>query len=203
MKDGIHFTQRWLKGLAIALLLGAPLASADLITFDDLDPSEGSVSEQSYAGFNWDSRWGLGDSGMSGFGDAAHSGSQFLFNQGFESNLEITRDNPFDFMGAYFASTSNYNNMSFWITLVAYDGQGNKVGELVDAQINPDFENQPLWIAADFTNVSRLVVDAAGGIFAMDSLQFQDTAVSVNEAGGFVLLLIGLGGLWAARRRVH
>lgn len=203
MKDGIQRTQRWLKGLTLAFLLGAPLASADLITFDDLDPSEGSVSEQGYAGFNWDSRWSLGNSDMSGFGDAAHSGSQFLYNQGFESHLEIARDNPFDFMGAYFASTSIYNNMSFWITLVAYDGQGNKVGELIDAQINPDFENRPLWIAADFTNVSRLVVDAAGGIFAMDSLQFRDSVVSVNEAGGFVLLLIGLGGLWAARRRVH
>lgn len=209
MKDGIDFTQRWLKGLAITLLLGAPLASADLITFDDLDPSEGCVSEQGYGGFNWDSRWALGDS-TSGFNDDAYSGTQFLFNQGYERNLEITRDDPFDFLGAHFASTSVRNDRSFWISLVAYDTLGTEVGKLIYEPINSDYKNQRTWIEPRFTNVSRLVINAdygqygaMGGIFAMDDFTFQDTAVTVNEAGGFVLLLIGLGGLWAARRRVH
>lgn len=201
--DGIHMMKRLTGGLVLAFCFGVQLAQADLISFDDVALSDEGIIDKEYPDFSWDSRWALGNTDMRGFSGAASTGSQFLFNNGFANNLEIVRTNPFDFLGAHFTSNGLRDSRTFWISLFAFDGIGNEIGELVDVEINADYKSQRTWIGTDFTNVSRLVVVTGGGLFAMDSLKFQNSAVTVNEAGGFVLLLIGLGGLWAARRRVH
>ncbi len=198
MKYGICITQQLAWGLALLLSFGAQYVKAELISFDDLDPAEGTVSEQGYAGFDWDSRWALGSTALSGFSGVATSGTQFLFNDGLTSNLAVSRSNPFDFLGVSLAAPS-LRTQSYWVKISAFDSENQSVGDTGYLRIG----TTPSWVTLNFTNVSRLVFDPYGGLFGIDSLQFRNPAVAVSEAGGFVLLLIGLGGLWAARRRVH
>lgn len=185
-------------GTTVALLFAASTAQAGLLSFDDISLDDGSLSSQQYGGFQWDSRWGLGDNSMSMYQSSAVSGSQFLYNPGQTVNLTIQRADPFDFLGAWIGVPES-RNRTFAIKFSAFDGNNELLGEISYA----DLGTTPSFLGAGFSNVSKVVISPRGGLFTLDNFTYQDLAVEVNEAGGFVLLVIGLVGLWAARRRIR
>jgi len=193
---------RWVRlfslaGSALALVLATSWAQAGLLSFDDISLDDGSLNSQQYGGFQWDSRWGLGNDGMRYYGDAAVSGDQFVFNTNASSNLSIRRDDPFDFLGAWFTAPTGGNPAGF-VRVQGYSGS-----ELVGTSLYLTLSRTPTWLQFDYAGVDRLVVNNIGGIYAMDNFTYRDIVSEVNEAGGFVLLVIGLLGLWAARRRIR
>ncbi len=140
----------------------------------------------------------MGSLSDSGFGSAATSGSWFLTNKLHSNNLIIGRADPFDFIGAWLGAPSGRTGTGL-IYVTAFDAEGNQIGNRVSQRVS----STPVFVNPNFSGVSKLVIDPYGGILTLDGFQYRAIEVTVNEAGGFVLLLIGLGGLWAARRRVH
>lgn len=185
-----------LRGLALFLALVASGVSAGTISFEEIDSADGSVAQQHYAGFQWDSRWALGNSFMPGFNGITSSGVQFLYNAGLTSNLVISRADPFDLLGLYLAAP-DLRSRAYWVKVTAYDSSNQMIGTTGYKTIG----TSPLWVGTAFTNVSRLVIDPYGGLFSVDALQYRNTLVSLSEAGALALFAIGLLGLWAARRR--
>lgn len=183
-------------GLALIWVFLAPVASAGMISFEGVDAADGSVAQQRYEGFQWDSRWALGSTSMPGFSDITHSGVQFLYNAGLTSNLVISRTDPFDFLGLYLAAP-DLRSRAYWVKLTAYDSSNQLIGTTGYKTI----ETSPIWVGTSFTNVSRLVIDPYGGLFAVDGLSYRNISVSLSEAGALALFAIGLLGLWAVRRR--
>lgn len=180
-------------------LVALPSAAA-MLSFDDIDPAEGRVSEQEYGGFQWDELWVLGDTGMSGYRQAASSGTGFLYNsESMSSDLSVMRRDPFDFLGASFATTSSSSKRTFGVTVEAY----GRAGELLWQSGALRVSAEPTRFSFLVENVYSLNIDSYGGIFTLDDFSYRDIEVKVNEAGGLVLLGIGLFGLWAARRRIR
>jgi hypothetical protein len=194
--------------LILFCVLTAPTAHAALLTFDDLSfngtSSRGLPARQNYRGFIWDSKWSVGNTNKSGFIAAAHSGTQFLFNEGATRNLSVSRDTPFDSLGARFtAPGSGYMPASF-VRVDAYDAHNSLLGSTSYFQI----VSGGAWLDTTnfgdvFTGISRLVIDPFGGAFPMDNFSFlmQGAVVSVNDAGSWMLMLIGVFCLWVVRRR--
>lgn len=178
------------------LALIAPLVNAELISFEDVDAVDGSVRSQNYAGFEWDARWALGTTSLAGFSGVASDGAQFLYNAGLTTNLVISRADPFDLLGLYLAAPS-LRSRAYWVSLTAYDSANQFIGTTGYKIIG----TSPLWVGTNYTNVSRLVVNPVGGLFAIDGLQYRDIPARLSEAGALALFAIGLLGLWAARRR--
>lgn len=185
--------------LSCLLLVCAPLAQAGMLTFDDLEfdgtSSAGLLSAESYDGFEWDSLWSVGSTERRGFSSAATSGSQFIFNGKAERNLTVRRDTDFDFLGVTFAHDTSFPSYFFYVT--AYDGEGSQVG-----QFSNFFRTSgPHDVSVKFFGVRKLVFNNQGGTYALDNFSYRIAAVNVTEAGSLALLVIGIIGLWAARRR--
>lgn len=186
------------------LLLCAPLAQAGMLTFDDLDlegrsSANASIlnSPTSYGGFTWDNRFYLGTTiDVDNFEAAATSGTQFLFNKGNQRKLKIKRETPFDFLGASFGLYSP--DAATRIKFSAWDPS-------VSAIVTSGYQKLNGTGVTDLSfflkGIYELEIDTFGGTFAMDNFSFRDVAVKVTEAGSLALLVIGLIGLWAARRR--
>jgi len=186
-----------LIGSTLVLVFTASWAQAGLLSFDDVSLDDGSLNSQRYGGFQWDSRWGLGNNGTRFYSGSAVSGDQFIFNTNASSNLTIRRDDPFDFLGAWFGAPTGGNPAGFVRV------QGFVGSELVGTSLYLNLSSSPTWFQFDYAGVDRLVVNNIGGIYTMDNFTYRDIVSEVNEAGGFVLLAIGLLGLWAARRRIR
>lgn len=183
-----------LLGLAASQALASPIT----LDFDDIDADKGSVSDQGYAGFQWDDRWALGSTDMStAYQDVAGSGTQFLYNEGLVAELTVGRDTPFDFLGATFGAPAN-SSRAYWVNVAAFDADG----EVGQTGYHLFFENS-FRMDTLFQSVTKLVMTSHGGIFTMDDFTYRNIEAKVNEAGGLILLGIGLFGLWAARRRTQ
>lgn len=193
------FTPQGLRSLLAALALsGAGAAQAAPIDFDDLDPAEGSVSEQRYAGFDWDPRWQLGSTDDAFYSDAAASGRQFLRGTG-QDGLFIGRDRPFELDSLWLAGPDHrYGATRMRIT--GY-GLGNQpVGDSGWLRTS----ETPTRVSLKWSGVTRLTLRPFGNYrYTLDSLSYRDRPVAVTEAGSLVLLGIGVLSLWAARRRLH
>lgn len=188
--------------LSCLLLVGAPLAQAGMLTFDDLE-FEGSTASASllnsapgYGGFNWDAGFSLASTATEGFSTAATSGTQFVFNLNQQRSLSISRETPFDFLGASFGLKSSDPVRA--LEFLAYDISGAKIAETGYQLLN---RSGLTWLESSMTGIYRLEIGTYGGTFALDNFSFRDSVVKVTEAGSLALLVIGLIGLWAARRR--
>ncbi|MDQ2075193.1 hypothetical protein [Marinimicrobium sp. ABcell2] len=188
-------------------LLAAPVVHASLLTFDDLEfsgtSSAGLPASQNYGGFAWDSKWSVGNTNKSGFTAAAQSGTQFLFNEGATRHLTVGRDTPFDFLGAWFVPPSASQMPTSFVRVTAYDAHNTLLGTSRYINITGGAWIDGSSFGNTFVGISRLVIDPFGGVFAMDNFSYRlpETVVTVNEAGSFVLLLIGFFCLWLVRRR--
>lgn len=190
--------------LSCLLLVCAPLAQAGMLTFDEDylqltgSSADASVlnSSPSYGGFTWDSRFYLGSTETTGFETAASPGSQFVFNKGNQRKLKISRATPFDFLGASFGFYSQ--DAAARIKFSAYDPS---LSQIVSSGYQPLNAEGVTRLEFSLLGIYELEVDAFGGTFAMDNFSFRDSVVKVTEAGSLALLVIGLIGLWAARRR--
>lgn len=185
-----------LLGLAASQALASPIT----LDFDGIDPDEGTISDQGYAGFQWDKHWVLGDSSMSGYQNSASSGDQFLYNsEAMSSDLSVARSDPFDFLGASFATTSISSKRTFSVTVTAFNQAGDQFWQSASLGVSSGHTRFNFLVE----NVYSLEIDSYGGIFTLDDFTYRDIEVKVNEAGGLILLSIGLFGLWAARRRTQ
>lgn len=186
------------KLIAAILLASASCAQAAVIHFDSLDAGGklASVGKHNpFAGLTWASSWYLGDTAVTGYGNAAHSGSNFLANGFGVNNLGVTSATPFDFAGAWFATPATNGAKAGWINISAYDAANQLIGSTGNILIGASFS----WVAADFDNVARLNITRDRGWFVMDDFTVQD-AHAVPEPATLALVLLALGGL-AFRRK--
>lgn len=182
---------------AAAAFFLAPCAHAAVISFDDLDAGAMLTSLEdhgAYAGFTW-SRWYLGDTGVGGYGNAAHSGINYVMNGYGVDALAIDRAAAFDFTGAWFAAPAINGARATWVRIDAFDGSGALLGSTGLVAI----DGVHRWVAGGFANVHRLVVTRDEGFFAMDDFTFQE-ASPVPEPATPLLFAAGAAAL-ALRRR--
>jgi uncharacterized protein (TIGR03382 family) len=179
-------------------LLVAPIGHATVVKFDDL-AAGGKLSSMStrnpYSGLNWSSSWYLGDTSVAGYGAASHSGNQFLLNGFGVNNLNITSTTAFDFQGAWFATPDTNGAKASWINISAYDSANQLIGSTGQIGINGVYS----LVAADFTNVYRLIISRDNGWFVMDDLAIR-RAGEVDEPAALALFALGLGVLGWRRR---
>lgn len=200
--------------LAVSLFgLAAHQVSASPITigFDkgDIGSTGELTSESGYAGLEWDSRWGLVDNSMPGYGALETPTDQFLSsseaNIANVSDLFVARRDPFDFLGASLSTKSGLRR-TWYVEIKAFAQFGEDASETEPAwetgwlSVSPGSATE---ISFEFKNVRKVIFNSRGGIFTMDDFKYQDIEAKVNEAGGLILLGIGLVGLWAARRRIR
>jgi hypothetical protein len=190
---------------ALALVAAAPMAHADVLTFDDL-PDSGYFTS-TYHGFsfgNLDSQtnqWFWSNAVDSTY--PAHSGTTSvstdasLFNGlASEEAMAITSATPFVFQGAYFSGPSlTLDGTPAEISFALYDGSNLVYTSAPSAQLG----NVSSFIASGYEgDVTGVVVAGPQGYYAMDDFTF---TAAVPEPGTMVMMLAGLGSLGLAARR--
>lgn len=184
--------------LASAAFLLAPAVHASVIEFDDL-PAAATLSSMDdyspYGGFTW-GQWFLGDTSVEGYDNAARSGANYLMNGYGVDELEVASATAFDIAGAWFVAPNINGAKASWINLSAYDAAGQLIGSTGNVAIDATYR----WVAANFADVSRVVVTRDDGFFAMDDFTLQD-AGTVPEPGTIALLAVGLAMALGARGR--
>ncbi|MFP5390981.1 MAG: PEP-CTERM sorting domain-containing protein [Gammaproteobacteria bacterium] len=184
---------------AAALALAAP-AQASIVDFDALnaDASLSSLEDfNPYAGLTW-SQWFLGDTGVEGYDNAAHSGSNYVMNGYGVDALEVASASAFHFTGAWFVAPNINGARASWVNISAYDSADGLIGSTGNIAIDTSYR----WVAADFANATRLVVSRDEGFFAMDDVTFA-SASPVPEPATVTLFGAGALGLclWRRQRR--
>lgn len=202
-----------MKKILIGFLAGAVLtlvspAQGAVVNFDDVSAG-GKLSSLSkynpYDGLSWTNSWYLGDTAVNGYGNAAHSGTQFVSNGFGVNNLGVSSDTAFNLNGAWFATPATNGSKATWINISAYDAANQLIGSTGNIAINGTYS----WVQASFANVSRLAITRDKGWFVMDDLSISaigpvvGPANPVPEPGSTVLLAAGLlmTGFAAARRK--
>ena len=175
--------------LAAAGLAVAPLASATVLTFDDLSGDD--FVPASYGGLDWSA----GD--WFAFGDAqppfsAHSGSMRIAS-GFgdaDAATAIGLGDDKTFQGAWFAG---YEDVSVSFQLYEH-------GTLVATSATLATSATPTWLASGYAGlVDEVIVSSADqGGFVLDDFTF---SAAVPEPASTALLACGLVALAAVARR--
>lgn len=180
---------RLFAGAALTLAL-ASQAQATVVDFDDVSAG-GKLSALAkynpYQSLSWGASWYVGDTAVNGYSNAAHSGTQFVTNGFGVNNLGIGSASAFDFDGAWFATPATNGAKATWINITAYDAANQLIGSTGNIAINGSYS----WVAAGFTNVSRLNITRNKGWFVMDDLTISRVS-PVPEPGTAVLLAAGL-----------
>lgn len=171
-------------------LLLACCAHATTINFDDLNANNklSSISKYNpYETFTWSTSWFLGNTNVGGYSSAAHSGTNFLSNGFGVNNLTVSNSDGFDFLGAWFATPTTNGAKASWINITAFDSANQVIGTTGNVAINQNY----LWVAAPFTNVTSLKITRDKGWFVMDDFSFK-TPAKVPEPSPLLLLVLGL-----------
>lgn len=182
-----------------ASIVLASAAHATVLNFDDLEAGGKLASiapHNPYAGLAWSSSWYLGDTAVAGYGNGAHSGTNFLTNGYGVNNLAIASATGFDFGGGWFATPATNGAHASWINISAYDSAGLLIGSTGNLAIGASYT----FIAANFSNVARLNIARDKGWFVMDDLSIA-SASAVPEPGSFALTALGCATLAALRWR--
>ena len=115
------------------------------------------------------------------------------------TDLGISSTTLFNFTGAWFVAPNiNGGTKASWINISAYDAANQLIGSTGNVAINTTYS----WVAANFSNVSRVSVSRDRGFFAMDDVTVS-RAGEVPEPATPVLLLAALSALVVARRRAR
>lgn len=186
--------------LIAATTLLAAHAHAGVIDFDDLDARGklGSINGYNpYGGLTFDKNWYLGDTTVAGYGNAARSGTNYVNNGFGVKSVSVSSASGFDFAGAWFAAPAINGTQAGFVSLSAYDALGNLIGSTGNVAITNSF----VYVAANFTDVARLVVTRDKGFFVMDDFTLADApSGQVPEPAGLFALGLGLAGLVRGRR---
>ena len=195
---------------SVLCTVAAMPVSASTIGFEGLAGADMATSftalgiGNTYLGNVWSASggdWGVCDANC--FGDQslrAHSGSAYAWSYSGPQSLTIQFAGATRFTGGYFAgqflNRGGFNAST--IELLGYDASNALVGSTAAIAIG---DSSWRFIAADFSNVSRLDIrsDRAGSWFAVDDLQVG--ATSVPEPASVALFGLGLLGAAAARRK--
>ena len=187
---------RYFATIAVGILMTVQ-AHATVLGFDDLDAKGklASIGANSpYGGLTWDKNWFLGVTTVGGYGNAAHSGANFVNNGFGVKSLAVSSSTGFDFAGAWFAAPNINGTRATSINISAYDAANQLIGTTGDVAIT----NSMAFVAARFDDVARLVITRDKGFFVMDDFTLADTPLP--EPGGMFALGLGLVG-WMGRRR--
>jgi hypothetical protein len=175
-------------------------ANAAVLNFDDINPGANyvtmsSLGQSNYAGLSWDTDWYVGNTSVSSYGNAAHSGTQYLSNGGNVTNLSVGFGTLFDFDGAWFA-TPSHSNPAEWVNISAFDSLNNLIGTTGEVSINSTMS----WVNAGFSDVAYLNITRGDGWFTMDDFTY-NSSVNVPEPTSIVLFGLGLASIGFSRKK--
>lgn len=179
--------------LALMLALYSIASLAGTIGFDDLEASETAPVAAGYGGFDWT---GLGVIGFdaypgSGYANGVVSPANVAFNHRGET-VTISKAGGFDFIGAFFTSAWQDQELSF---------EGSRDGQVVfSTDVSYVIDTlAPQWIALGWRGIDTLVIyNSSGTQWAMDDFT---VAAAVPEPGTLALFGVAALGLPALRRR--
>jgi len=191
--------------IASATLMLAGAAQAGVIGFENV-ATGGDFSSLSdlnpYSGLNWSSDWYAGDNTIDGYGNAAHSGSNYAVNGFGSDGATISSDTGFNFSGAWFATPAGGADKATWVEIDAFDSDNHLIGSTGHVAIGDDYT----WVGGAFTNVSSLIITRDTGWYVMDDFTIADVVVppaDVPEPATPLVLGIGAFAMVLGRVRAR
>jgi len=196
-----------MKKTLFALIAGATLmlagaAQAGVVGFENVSTAGDftSLSDLNpYAGLNWSADWYAGDNTIDGYGNAAHSGTNFALNGFGDDPVGIASTTAFNFAGAWFATPAGAADQASWIDISAYDAGNNLIGTTGHVAVS----NNYVWVAAAFNNVSSISITRDTGWYVMDDFTTVDNAPSGNVPEPATPLVLGIGAFAMVLGRVR
>jgi hypothetical protein len=176
-------------------------ATANTLSFDDLAGAGGRIPN-GYGGLQWSSTfwYGNGSSIGGGFIPGTTSGSKAAFNQR-GNPASISLGTGFDFESAEFTGA--------WRDGLQVSISGLRGNAVIYSTVFTVSATQPTLETFDWNNVTEVDFSASGGrqhagytqgagvVFVMDDLN-----IKISDGGGaWVLMILGTGGIVAAKRR--
>jgi hypothetical protein len=181
------------------LLLSAPLARADTITFEGL--ADGTAVTNQFPDLLFlHATAATAGASLNEFEFPPHSGSNVVFDDG--GAMTISFATPVAGVGGFFTYTTR-------ITITAFDASSNILGSFTSAFDNntalsgdPGSLPNELLSFGLLAGIARITIagDPGGGSFTLDDLTFSSSATAVPEPSTLVLLLTG-GGMYFFKKR--